>query len=213
LQSFDGVPSQVRVIQQPSPQGLAISCLRDTLLLNECWALGQVKVLNRQFLQITYALRAGSNEGLGITLVLCVNQGKLRQALKIESYRNYDLRNLTHIAGNPDEYELYQVQTQLLGTTSKTYKINLTIHDESRSQITPATNHLSTKQVVVRFDASRQLFYTKQEKVTPRLHVWDPKKERVMALRSKELVPVVTLPTSTYYFIKGKWFEQVDNQK
>jgi hypothetical protein len=73
MQSFDGAPSQVRVVQRPSPQGLVISCLRDTLILSDCWALDQVKVLNKQFLQLTYAIRAGSNEGLRKTLLLCVN--------------------------------------------------------------------------------------------------------------------------------------------
>jgi hypothetical protein len=208
VQSFDGAPSQVRVVQRPSPHGLVISCLRDTLLLSDCWALHQVKVLNKQFLQLTYAIRAGSNEGLRNTLLLCVNQGKLCQALKMESYRNYDMRNLAHIPGNVDEYELFQLQTQLLSITSKTYKLKLIIHDESRSQTTSATNHLSTKQVVLRFDASRQLFYTRQEKVTPRIHVLDPKTDKVIALRGKDLVPIIALPTSTYYFVKGEWFKQ-----
>jgi hypothetical protein len=213
VQSFDGAPSHVRVVQRPSEQGLAISCLRDTLILADCWALDQVKVLNKQFLQITYAIRAGSNEGLGSTLLLCVNQGKLRQALKVESYRNYDMRNLAHIPGNVDEYELFQIQTQLLGTTSKTYKLKLIIHDESRSKTTPATNHLSTKQVVLSFDASRQLFYTRQEKVTSRIYVLDPKTDKVIALKEKDLVPVIALPTSTYYFVKGEWFAQFSSKE
>jgi len=213
LQSFDGALSQVRVVQRPSEQGLAISCLRDTLVLADCWALDHVKVLNKQFLQITYAIRAGSNEGVGNTLLLCVNQGKLRQALKVESYRNYDMRNVYHVPGNVDDYELFQLQTQLLGTTSKTYKLKLLIHDESRSKTTPATNHLSTKQVVLRFDASCQLFYTRQEKVTPRIHVLDPKTDKVLALRGKDLVPVIALPTSTYYFVKGEWFEQLSSKE
>jgi hypothetical protein len=213
MQAFDGAPSHVRVVQRPSSQGLAISCLRDTLILSDCWALDQVKVLNKQFLQITYAIRAGSNQGLGKTLLLSVNQGKLHQALKVESYRNYDRRNLAHIPGNTDEYELFQVKTQLLGTTPKTYKLKLTIHDESRSQTTRAANHLSRKQLVLRFDASHQFFYTRQEKVTPRIHVLDPKTDRVIALREKDLVPVIALPTSAYYFIKGEWFEQVSSKE
>jgi hypothetical protein len=213
LRSFDGEATQVRVVTHLSPQGLVISCLQDTMLLNDCWAIDQVKVLNKQFLQLTYAIRAGSNEGLRNTLLLCVNQRKLQQALKVKSYANYDMRNLAHLPGNPDEYKLFQVQTQLLGTTSKTYRVKLTIHDESRSQTTPATSHLTTKQVLLSFDASRQLFYTNQEKVTPHIHVWDPKTNRVIALRDKDLVPVIALPTSAYYFIKGGWFAQVNNKE
>ncbi|MCC2548201.1 hypothetical protein LJY25_17255 [Hymenobacter sp. BT175] len=109
--------------------------------MSESWALDTVRVWNQQFLQLTYAVRGGSNLGIRNTLVVCAAQGKLCQALQAETFREYDLRNLH--GGDPGEYELYRVQMRLLGSTPATYRLQLTVHDESRSGRTPANNRRS----------------------------------------------------------------------
>lgn len=216
LQSLDGVPVQVQVreLRYHSPRALALMCGKDTVFAYDYWAPGQIKVLNQHFLQVTYAVRGGTNIGLGNTLVLCVANGRLCQAMKARTFSEYDIRNLAHIPGNPDEYELYRVRTQLVGTTSKTYQLHLTIHDEAHSKQDPATNHNNTKHVWLRFDSTHGVFYSTTKKLPSLYSAYDPKKDRVIRLTANEPVPVIALPgrtsyhNSTYYFINGEWYEE-----
>jgi hypothetical protein len=138
LRSLEGVPVAVRVYREPiqfnGPQhrrDLSIVCGKDTVFVYDAWDNGTVKVLNQQFLQLTYAVRGGTNQGLGSTLVVCVAHGKLYQALKVPSYSQADLYG-------PDYYhELYRVRLRLLGTTPRKYRLQLTVRDEQRISFLP----------------------------------------------------------------------------
>lgn len=123
------------------------------------WAQDTAAVWNRQFLQLTYAFRAGSNLGVGNTLVFCVVQGRLCQVWKAETFREYDLRNIARIPDNPDEYQLHRVRLRILGTTPSTYRLQLTAYDERWSARAPSKNHRSTTQAFLKFDTDRHLFY------------------------------------------------------
>ena len=160
LRPFGGGTVLVRVYEQRTPRALVVACATDTVKVYDYWAQDTVSVWNRQFLQLSYAVRAGSNLGGGNTLVLCVAQGRLCRAWKAETFREYDLRNLAHIPGNPDEYQLHRVRLRLLGTTPSSYRLQLTAYNERRSARNPSSNHRSTTQAVLKFDAGRHLFYT-----------------------------------------------------
>ena len=72
LQSLDGTPvqMQVRELSDSSSHALAIVCGKDTVFAYNYWAPGRVKVVNKRFLQVTYAVRGGSNLGVGCALAL-----------------------------------------------------------------------------------------------------------------------------------------------
>lgn len=160
LWAFGGGTMPVRVYEQVTPRALVVACATDTIKVYDYWALDTAAVWNRQFLQLAYAVRVGANLGASNTLVLCVAQGRLCQAWKAETFREYDLRNLAHIPGNPNEYQLHRARLRLRGTTPSTYRLQLTAYDERRSARAPAKNHRSTTQAVLKFDAGRYLFYT-----------------------------------------------------
>jgi hypothetical protein len=160
LRAFGGGTVPVRVYEQATPRALVVACATDMIKVSDYWALDTAAVWNRQFLQLDYAVRAGANLGAGNTLVLCVARGKLCQAWKAATFREYDLRNVAYIPGNPDEYQVHRAQLRLSGTTPSTYRLRLTTYDERRSARAPTNNHRSTTQAVLKFDAGRHLFYT-----------------------------------------------------
>ena len=207
LRSFDGGTVPVRVYEQITPRALVVACATDTVRLYDYWTQDGATVWNQQFLQLAYAVRAGSNLGVRNTLVLCVAQGRLRQALKAETFREYDMRNLDHIAGNPDEYELYQVQLRLLGSTPLTYRLQLTAYDESRAARAPAGNRHSTTQAELKFDTGRYLFYTGHQRVPARFAVVDLKAKRVVTRHVTAPLPVIALGDRIQYFIQGEWYK------
>lgn len=215
LRSFDGAAVSVRVYEQTTPRALVIACATDTVKVYDYWAHQQdeARIWNQQFLHLPYAVRGGSNVGIGNTLVLCVAQGKLCQALKAETFREYDLRNLAHIPGNPDEYELYWVRMRLLGTTPLTYQLQLTVHDERQSVRTPASNRRSTTQAVLKFDANRHLFYTAYQRVPLIFPVVDLKAGRVVTRKVTEPLPVIALNSRAQYFIQDEWYEAASTRK
>lgn len=214
LQSLDGTPVQVQVreLSDSSRRALTLVCGKDTVFAYDYWAPKQVKVVNKRFLQVTYAVRGGSNLGVGNTLLLCIDKGHLRQAMKACTFIESDLRNAFYIPGNPDEYELFRARTQLVGTTAKTYQLHLTVHDEARSAQDPSTNHNDTKHVWLSFDPTHGVFYSATKELPPLFSAYDPKTERVISLKATEPVPVIALHNSTYYFINGEWYEEARNE-
>jgi len=214
LQSLDGTPVQVQVreLSDSSSQALALVCGKDTVFAYDYWAPGRVKVVNKRFLQVTYAVRGGSNLGLRNTILLCIYKGHLRQAMKARTFFESDLRNASYIPGNPDEYELFQARTHLVGTTTETYQFHLTVHDEAHSTQDPGTNHNDTKHVWLGFDPTRGVFYSTTKKLPPLFSAYDPKTRRIIPLKATEPVPVIVLQSSTYYFVNGEWYEEARNE-
>ena len=192
LRSLEGATVSVRIYKEPinlyKQQGrrdLSIIYGTDTVFVYDAWYNGTVKVMNQQFLQLDYPVRGGTNLGLGSTLILCVAKGRLRQVFKMPTYCQSDLYN-------PDEHKLYQVRLRLVGTMPQTYQLHLTTHNESRSERDPATNHNSTTQVVLKFDAERYFFYTGFRRVPALFSVVDDKMEQVVTLKVTEPLPVIS---------------------
>ncbi|TDX00994.1 hypothetical protein [Dinghuibacter silviterrae] len=147
LQSLDGAKVQIELTYKRS---LRISCAGNTIHVADFWALDTVEILNNRFLQISYAKRAGSNEGLRYLLLLCVHHNKLIQAMHIRSFSEYDLR--------PHTYQLFQVKTHLSGSGG----LRLDIHNENRSPGKPSTH--DNRQLTLRFDPGLDVFYSGHEK-------------------------------------------------
>jgi hypothetical protein len=208
LRSLEGPVVSVQVNSKPvnynknSHQGrcyLSVVHGTDTVFVYDAWANGTVKVLNQQFLQFDYPVRGGTNVGLGSTLVVCVANGKLCQTLKLPTYLQTDLYS-------PDYHELYKVRLRLSGNTSQTYQFHLATHNEIRSERDPTSNHNSTTQDVLKFDAGRLIFYSGFRRVPALFPVVDEKMEQVVTLRISEPLPVIKWNNCVQYFIKNEWY-------
>jgi hypothetical protein len=208
LQSIDGSNVQVEVAYRPSIKTLVIACAKDTIYLTDYWALDTAIVLNGSFLQVSYARRAGSNEGLAYTVLLCVDHNKLVQAMHIKSFSEYDMRNLNHIKGNINEYQLFKVKTQLLESDKASYKLNLLVHDESSSERTPKTNYNYDEEVTLNFDPKQNIFYTTHEYMSKSFTIYNPKSQKEIKRNVSGVVPMITIGENSYYYIKDEWYQK-----
>lgn len=208
LRSLEGTVVSVRVnatlvnYKQNKCQGrcyLSVVYGTDTVFVHDAWASGTAKVLNQQFLQFDYPVRGGTNVGLASTLVVCVANGQLRQALKLPTYIQTDLYS-------PDYHELYKVRLRLSGTTSQTYQFYLTTHNEIRSERDPTDNHNFTTQAVLKFDAGRGIFYSGFKRVPALFSVMDDKIEQMVTLKILDPLPVIEWNNYVQYFIKNEWY-------
>src|ERR1700744_1149977 len=85
IQSFEGNVASINMSYKPGSGILSISYLQDTLLINDYMSIDKVTVMGKQFLQISYVKRAGSNEDAMNQLILYTSNGKLHQALHVNS--------------------------------------------------------------------------------------------------------------------------------
>lgn len=212
LRSLEGRPVHVRVQEwhDSTFSALALVCGTDTVVAYDYWAPERVQVVNQRFLQVTYAVRGGSNLGVRNTLFLCRYKGHLRQALKACTFTESDLRNASYLPGNPDEYKLFRIRTHLVGTTANTYRLRLTIHNEASSRQHPGTNHSTTTYQWLSFDPTHGVFCSTTKMLPPGFRAYVPPAGRIRQLKATGPVPVLALPTSTSYLINGNWYEAAE---
>lgn len=211
LQSIDGIKVQVRLYYKPSIGSLAIVCAKDTLYLADYMDLDEVKVLGSNFLQVSYAKRAGSNEEQINTMLLCVCSNKLIQAMHIKSFFEYDMRNIYHIKGSLSEYHLFKAKIQLIGNNKTTYKLKLDIHDENNSERNPKVNYNSNKQRILDFDFKQKIFYNSYKNVVKSFRINDLKTQHQITQNVNSFVSIINISNTSYYYINNQWYEKAYN--
>ncbi|WP_316837035.1 hypothetical protein [Pedobacter nutrimenti] len=160
-----------------------------------------VKVLNKVFLQINYIKRAGSNEDAMNQLLLYVYNGKLCQALHVNTLRSYDIR--------PNEYSLFKLKVLLKGHDANTYRLTLHAHNEHSISSIPMSNYNYNKVGFLAFDKKNKVFYNSYEHI-----IGDYKFHNLInsgGISSvkgslKNDVPVVKIEKDNYYYINGNWY-------
>lgn len=199
IESFEGNKANINLYYKPSSGMLTISYLRDTLLINNYMSVDTVNVLNKVFLQINYVKRAGSNEDAMNQLILYVSNGKLCQALHVNSLTTYDMR--------PSEYSLFKLRVTLGGHDATTYKLSLNIHNEKSSKRSPKSNYKYNKTEFLAFDKKNKAFYSNYE---PTIGYYTFHNLNDNSSSSKKYIkgdiPVVKIEKDKYYYINGNWY-------
>lgn len=201
IESFEGTAANIKLYYKPLSGMLTISYLRDTFLINDYMSVDTVKVLNKVFLQINYVKRAGSNEDAINQLLLYVSNGKLCQALHVNSLTTYDRR--------PNEYSLFKLGVTLGGHNVETYKLTLNIHNEKSSKQSPKSNYKYNKIEILAFDKKSKIFYNSYEYIIGDYTFHNLIKgggvSRVKGSLKND-VPVVKIEKDKYYYINGNWY-------
>ncbi|MFI5140126.1 MAG: hypothetical protein ACHQIM_20060 [Sphingobacteriales bacterium] len=195
--SLDGKIEKVKIIPDYVNRVLRMTCLQDTIAISDFWGVPpEIHILNRSFIEIRYEVRGGSNLGLGNTLILCVNDGKLYEAMHVLRYMNWD-------SGN--QKENYHITLILNGEDRLNYRLIVHIHDNVYSKLEPETNYNYNNQTVLSFDTRRNVFYSIKETVS--CHVATTKTGKTVKQKIVGDFPVIILGKQTYYFIKGRWYQ------
>ncbi|MFC1224437.1 hypothetical protein ACFE6N_11550 [Pedobacter sp. BG31] len=202
LESFEGKKVKINLFYAPSSGILTTSYLQDSIFINDYMSINTIHVLNKVFLQIEYVKRAGSNEDAMNKIILYVSNGRLRQALHINSLTTYDMR--------PIEYSLFKVGVKLSGYNMNTYRLNLNIHNEKSVENNFKSNYKFNKTAFLNFDKKNRVFLSYLEPITGYYTFHDSNNNNNKS-NFKGNVPVVKIEKDKYYYIKGNWYTKNKN--
>lgn len=201
--SLNGKAIKVRVIPDYVNRVLRMTCLKDTVSIPDFWGVPpDIEMLNKKFIRISYAVRGGSNLGLGKTLILCVNNNKLVEAMHVLKYTNWD---------SGDEKMDYHISLILNGSNNTNYQLTVSIHDYVYSKRNPETSYSYSDKTILSFDQSKNVFYSIKENVYN--HVAVTKESKSTTVKVNGNYPVIILGKETYYYINNRWYQTVEDKE
>lgn len=205
IKSLDGKDQKIRVVPDYVHRILRATCNKYSININQFWGVSpEISVLSKNFIRIDYEVRGGSNLGLGNTIILCVNDGKLYEALHVLRYVQWDSGDLeTH----------YDLKLVLSGNSKRNYKLIADIRDTVLSEPKPQENYIYKNQTVLSFDTVRKAFYSVKENVYNRFITNFSLKGKKQTQPIRGNFPVVILGKETYYLIDNHWYQQGDGNK
>jgi hypothetical protein len=196
IESLDKKNVKIKIAPDYINKILTISSLKDTINIYNYWGVPPaVKILNRNFIEIKYEVRGGSNLGLGNMLILCVNGNMLHEAIHVLRYCSYQ---------SYDKSE-YEIKVALNGISKPSYRLNVKIHDDAYSKSNPETNYNYDNQTVLSFDTISNVFYSIKENIFGQ-HAMIKSREKDKQ-EIKDNLPVIILGKETYYFLKNRWYQ------
>lgn len=192
--SIDGKKQQVKIIPDYANHMLKMICMKDIITIDDFWGVPpEIKLLNKSFIEIKYAVRGGSGLGLGNTLILCVNSSHLFEAMHVLKYVNSE---------SGDEKQHYDINLIVTGSDASNYKLNMHVHDDLSSKRDPETNYIYNNESVLAFDSKQNAFYSVKENLYDHFIITKSKNKQKVA----GTFPMIILGKETYYFINGRWY-------
>ena len=206
IQSLNGKKVDISLSYKSFNKRLTISCLQDTLYLNEYTGTKKVSILADKFLQITYGLRAGTGLELQNTAIISVANNKIKVSLLIQSYVN----GLSPVPGNTTaigEEWLYELKINVNERENHIHKLAVDIHQQQKSTLHPRINYNTRKQVFLTFDSKQYIFYSDYEYIDKSFAIFDNQNHNISSRHIKEASPVITLGEEKYYYLKDEWYK------
>jgi hypothetical protein len=195
IQSLEGKAAKVKVLPDYVNHILYIIYLTDTIEVFDYWGVpAQTSHLSKQFIKIDYDVRGGSNFGLGNSLIICVSNYKLYEALHVLRYTDWE----------SELVKTYNVKLVVV-TGKKGYTLAASIRDKSFSTKNPETNYDYTSTSKLHFDKKLKVFYSIKNDLYDTLKVVYPNTNYVREIQGN--FPEVILEDNKYVFIGGQWFE------
>jgi hypothetical protein len=195
IQSLEGKILKVKVLPDYVHNILCIIYLTDTLKIFDFWGVfPQLSYLSKQFLKINYEVRGGSNLGLGNSLIICVSNNKLYEALHVLRYTDWE----------SELVKTYNVKFAFV-THKKESILTASIKDKSFSKKNPETNYVYTNTSKLHLDKKLKIFYSIKKNLYDTLKVVYP--DTTYRREIEGNFPEVILEDNKYVFIGGQWFE------
>ncbi|MEO3407112.1 hypothetical protein AAFN85_24560 [Mucilaginibacter sp. CAU 1740] len=191
--SIDGKNQKVTIIPDYGNHVLKITSLKETISISDYWGVPpETRLLNKNFIEIKYAVRGGSDLGLGNILIICVNNTHLYEAMHVLGYVN------SETMGENAHYKV----TLTSNAKNTSNKVNAHIHDDINSKRYPETNYVYDNNTVLAFDTAQNVFYSVKENLYDHfIKVKNKAKQKVAGM-----FPMLLLGKETYYFINDKWY-------
>jgi hypothetical protein len=195
IQSLEGKILKVKVLPDYVHNILYVLYLTDTIRIFDYWDVPpQTSYLSKQFFKINYEVRGGSNLGLGNSLVICVSNDKLYEALHVLRYSDWE----------SDLVKTYNTKFALVSHKQE-YVLTANIRDKSASTSNPETDYDYSNISKLHFDKKLKVFYSIKKNFYDTLQVVYPQTSYRRAIEGN--FPEVILGDSKYLFIGSQWFE------
>jgi len=202
--SMDGKVQTVSIVPDYDHHVLKISCLKDTISDYNFWGVPvDVEILNKQFIEIKYARRAGSGMGAADVIILCVNKGKLCDAFHGRALFADE---------NGEQVEKYKLNIATIKNIGKNnYQLIINVHDYLTSKHEPALNYNYYNQSILSFDTLRHVFYSVKGFISGEISKYNPQTQK-LTVKQKIMgnFPIVFLGRETYYFISDEWCQMTN---
>jgi len=197
IESLDGKKEKIIIIPDYVNKILRMGCLKDTINMDHFWGVApDIKILNKNFVEIDYEIRGGSNLALGNTLILCVYNHHLNEALHVLRYSDWE---------SFDKLS-YLVKLFLVGHNKKDFRLKVNVYDTAVSGKNPKTNYNYHDQTVLNFDTINNVFCSAREEIYDQYVAGKSKKGSNSKIMGN--FPVVLLGKQTYYFLKKRWYQR-----
>lgn len=195
IQSLEGKTVRVKFLPDYVNNILCVIYLKDTVKVFDYWdGVPETSYLSKQFLKINYEVRGGSNFALGNSLIICVSNNKLYEALHVLRYTDWE----------SELVKTYNVKFALV-THKKDYVLTASIRDKSLSSINPETNYNYTNNSKLHFDKKLKVFYSIKQNLYDTLKV--SYHDTTYTHEIEGNFPEAILEDNKYVFIGGQWFE------
>jgi len=205
IESLEGAKVKIHLTRTSSWYGAAISCLADTLFLNDYGGAKEIHVLKRKFLEIDYYTRGGSGFQCRNTVILSVKRNKINASILVTSFGK--------TFGGDLDGSLYSLKFNVTGDDKSNFKLIAHIYDRHKSYVNPKTSYIKNKQVILNFDPDQNIFYSTHKKIAQSFTI-DGASGASEKLAINETIPVISLDKDTYsYYIKGAWYHPGDNDR
>ncbi|WPU99774.1 hypothetical protein SNE26_27570 [Mucilaginibacter sp. cycad4] len=194
LVSIDGKNQTVKIIPDYEKHVLKVTYLKDNITISDFWGVPpETYLLNKSFIEIRYAVRGGSNLGLGNSLIICVNGPHLYEAMHVLNYINSE---------TGDEKQHYNIKLIVTSNREGNYGLKVHVHDDLNSKRNPETNYIYNNESVLAFDTAQNAFYSVKENLYDHFITTKNKARQKVA----GIFPMIILGKETYYFINGRWY-------
>ena len=216
VQAIDGTAQKISVADNEKST-LIISCLQDTLLINNWNNTIGTTLLNHNFLKVVYDIRVGVGLHEVHTVILCINKNKLIEALHYESLFHEEFQDYRETAdpiGGIAVNSTYKVDLTLTGNAAKDYKLTAKVHDAQKSKLSKQENFNRNTIAHLNFDTGENIFYTdlldidRYFTISRYFTATGSRFREKGKLHIKGKFPVVKFGKITYYYIKGFWYER-----
>lgn len=188
---------------------ILISPISDTLCINGYRGFETIRNFEGNFILLYFGIRGGSNEEDARTVLVCISNGYLHEALDIYSFENY-LYDRTWSNKRIDSLGLFY--------ESGTYKVDFvnlkentidggiltaTEYERVESKSQPENNHETFDILHFKFNKKYRIFYNLQDTLDGNYMVGVSSKLRIF---KGESYPAIKLKNGEYFFVDGIWY-------
>lgn len=197
IQTLDGLNDKISMYYIPFSGQLTIKSTNDSLNIVDYTSTDSVHFINKNFLELLYSPRGGSDDGYQNTMILYVMNGKIGIAMQIETDHQFDFAK---------GWGEYYATVKLTGENRDSYKLHVKTNDRLYSKAKHVRSLNLNNRFVLNYDKKRNIFYNNFRMINGRSCIWDYSTDKLHIKYFKGKYPVIKLDDHNYCYTKGIWY-------